>query len=86
VDEMISRSGMIAFGTKRKRLLVPGICMLAIVLPVVTVWMSAPNANDPVYEGRRLSSWLRKYPLSFYSTTCAVSAVVFYFCAVVLGL
>jgi hypothetical protein len=59
---MSSRVEIIAFGRKRKRFRVVAICMLAIVLAMVTVWMSAPNANDPVYEGRRLSSWLRKYP------------------------
>jgi hypothetical protein len=48
---------------KRKRLLVAALCTLAILLGTVLAWLSAPNANDPVYGGRRLSSWLQKYPL-----------------------
>lgn len=53
---------MVGSSRKGKRSLVWTICTLAIVLAGVSVWMSAPTVNDPVYEGRRLSSWLRNYP------------------------
>ena len=37
-------------------------CMLVFFLVAVIVWVPSINANDPVYQGRRLSSWLQAYP------------------------
>jgi hypothetical protein len=58
---MTARSETIASVGKRKRWLV-ATCTLAFLLGAVIVWMLIPGANDPVYQGRRLSSWLQKYP------------------------
>src|SRR5688572_2727959 len=51
-----------ASANKRKRWSLVAICTLALLLVVLFLWMPTSTRNDPIYDGRRLSSWLQKYP------------------------
>src|SRR5688572_32358749 len=52
----------IASANKRKRWSLVAICTLALLLVVLFLWMPTSTRNDPIYDGRRLSRSLQKYP------------------------
>ena len=53
---------MNAFIKNRKRQFLAAITALALLLAVVRLWMPVSEKEDPIIEGRRLSSWLEVYP------------------------